>query len=424
MKNSVICIFTIAVFFTIPARVDAQNCMNWATSISPQWLDGNTSGNANNICGTGIQATTTCTLSNGVYKQALGDVGAKSPTVTGATYTLPGSADRLQICTDFVRNTNYEDVNIVFTSLVMHANFQIGDIDKDSPSSTTSLDQVTITGTDGVNTYYPVITRVESSDPSFLQISGNTASVNSTPGLGGDAATDGLDNRGTIEIDFGIHPINNITIRYDNAPGANNNPGYQAIAIGSVFFSLPSLPVQLSLFSGHRSGNNIVLKWQAEDEQSLTGYEIERNVNGNWISIGETAVQNGNSRHQYQYTDLNPSGNTLLYRLKINAASSRVSYSGVIRISQDAGVAGNILLYPNPAVNGVQVSIDMASDQTVSLHVRDISGKLVLSGIRTLYAGKNSFTVDGLQGLSAGHYMVDITNQQGLVLASSKLLKQ
>ncbi|MBL0155016.1 MAG: hypothetical protein IPP93_16670 [Chitinophagaceae bacterium] len=138
MKISVTCILTIAVFFTNPARVDAQNCMNWATSISPQWLDGNTSGTANNICGTGIQATTTCALSNGVYKQALGDVGAKSPTVLGATYTLPGSADRLQICTDFVRNTNYEDVNIVFTSLVMHANFQIGDIDKDSPSTTSS----------------------------------------------------------------------------------------------------------------------------------------------------------------------------------------------------------------------------------------------------------------------------------------------
>ena len=66
----------------------------------------------------------------------------------------------------------------------------------------------------------------------------------------------------------------------------------------------------------------------------------------------------------------------------------------------------------------------MASDQTVSLHVRDLSGKLVLSGIRTLYAGKNSFTVDGLQGLSAGHYLLDITSQQGLVLASSQLLKQ
>ncbi|MBL0154939.1 MAG: hypothetical protein IPP93_16245 [Chitinophagaceae bacterium] len=101
-----------------------------------------------------------------------------------------------------------------------------------------------------------------------------------------------------------------------------------------------------------------------------TGYEIERNVNGNWISIGETAVQNGKAGTSTSIQTFNPSGNTLLYRLKINAASSRVSCSGVIRISQDAGLAGNILLYPNPAVNAVQVSVDMASDQTVSLHVR------------------------------------------------------
>lgn len=410
--------------FIISFTGSSQNFLSWSSSFSPAWNDGDISGDATNINGSAINCNTICSISSGVFKQALGNSGAKTPTVSGASFTVPGSSNCLQICSDYKKNTGFTDVNLSFTSRITQVSFLIADIDKNDENSTTYLDQVTITGSDGSNTFYPTITRYDNSDPGFLEINGNTAYVNTVPGKAGNAASDATDQRGTIVVDFGMASITSIDIKYDNADGSDANPDFQSIAIGNLSISNSTLPVTLTGFSGHREGDDIVLNWNAEDDQSLSGYDMERNNNGSWQYIGHTYIRNSNSKSSYTYRDPSPAGTVLLYRLKLNGTEGRSKYSGVIRIINEKSQAPGVQTYPNPASSDLQVTVNVKFGNTAFVRLYDASGKPVFSTRKALYPGFNTFTLEGLTFLRSGIYYLDILDSEGNKIGHTKMLKQ
>src|SRR5687768_9270326 len=80
----------------------AQVNLNWQSSFSPAWNNGNTNGNAPNIGGNSINGSVSATITGGgSFAQANGSYGAQTPTVSGATFTVPASANRLQVTPNF-----------------------------------------------------------------------------------------------------------------------------------------------------------------------------------------------------------------------------------------------------------------------------------------------------------------------------------
>src|SRR5262249_33919649 len=143
-----------------------------------------------------------------------------------------------------------------------------------------------ITGNNGFTNFNPTITRYNNSSPSFLVISGNSAHVNTGFLQGGDADSDASDQRGTINVSFGVTAIKKVTIRLDNAPGALSNPFTQSIAIGSLSFDNPVLPVTLSQFSASLQNEKAVLKWRTETEINSDHFEVEKSLDGSsWSTI-------------------------------------------------------------------------------------------------------------------------------------------
>lgn len=403
---------------------NAQPNLNWASSFSPAWADGNTTGNAINISGSGINCTATATMvGGGTYMGALGGSGAQTPTVAGATFTVPGTTNRIQVTPNFSSNTSYVNIVLTFTSFATNVSFKIVDIDKNNPNSTTYFDQVTVTGSDGVSTYNATLSKYDAvTDPNFLIISGNTAYASTTNGQGDNTASDATDQRGTVNVNFGAAVINTVTIRYDNAPGANSNPASQAIAIGSVSFNATTLPVSLLDFNGHRQTKDVVLNWKTQQEINSSSFDIERNSNGNWELIGNVPARgNSNNVTDYTYTDISPQGSVLLYRLKQIDFDRNFKYSNIIRIA--AKGTTDITSYPNPFTSHVNVSISSSGNQQVTVSVYDAGGKRVRSEIKTLYAGNNSFCVTSLDRLTNGIYYLEIKNIALEILARAKLIK-
>lgn len=413
----------IILLLTILPRTGQAQLLDWLTSFIPSWGNGNANGNAPNISGTGLNLSTSISISNGTFEQALGSSGAPTPTVSGATFTVPGSPTRLQLTTDFSSNAGYVNVVMSYTSLITNVTFRIADIDKNNFISSTYFDRVTITGSNGITTFNPTITRYSNADPSFLVISGNSARANTSLFQGGNSASDASDQLGTINVSFGTAEISSITIRYDNAPGAQANPAMQSIAIGSVSFTQTTLPVKFVSFTGSQQSNDVLLKWTTAQEMSSDHFSVERNSGGNWEAIGSVAASgNTDWRTDYSFTDINPSRTTLLYRLKQVDLDGRYLYSPIVRISNKEEKA-MLLSYPNPFIEHINVSLHSSGDQSVTATITDASGKQVLSAVRRLYRGNNNFSLSGLDRLSPGIYFIAITGGDMNLLGHSRLVK-
>ena len=406
------------------AALNAQTNLNWGTSFSPSWANGNINGNATNIGGSGINCTATASIvGSGAFQQALGASGAQTPTVSGATFTVPGTTSRLQVTPNYTNTSSYTEIILTFTSMATNVTFNIVDVDKNNATSTTYYDRVTVTGTNGVTTYNATLTKYDAlTDPNFLIISGNVANVNTTSGQAGNTASDATDQRGTVTVSFGTTALNSITIRYDNAAGADANPASQAIAIGSVSFSSSTLPVSLTDFSGHRQAQNVLLNWKALQEINIHSYNIERSNGSSWETIGTVAANgNGNSSSDYTYTDINPQGTLLLYRLKQVDNDNNYKYSNIIRIT--TGTKSTMLSYPNPFTTQLNISISSPSNQQVSAIIYDVMGKTVRSETKKIFAGENNFSIASLDNLSRGIYYAEIKDQSGNMLGRTQLIK-
>lgn len=413
------------VLLFIYPKLTAQ-VLNWGSAFSPAWAHGNTNRTAINVAGTGVNCTVVVSITgSGVFKQA-SSFGALTPTVSGATIVVPGSPSRLHTIFDLDNTSSYVTIRLTFSGYVRNVSFRIADIDKPNSTSTSHLDRATITGMMGSAVVIPSYTKYDAlTDPNFLTGSSNVATVNSTSGQAGDAISDAIDQRGTITVDFGTSLINEIIIRYDNAPGADEDPSQQDFAIGNVSFQLLTLPVNLVSFSAAQTGNDVQLRWATLQENNSSHFSIERSVNaGDWSAIGMiTARGNTNVRTDYAFTDINPARTTLFYRLRQVDLDGNFKYSSVARIS-NRDMAAELVTYPNPFNTRVNISLRSAETQKVTSTITDATGRTVQADINQLSKGNNSYSMVVSQQLPAGIYWLRITDELKNVIGQACLLKQ
>lgn len=404
----------------------AQLHLQWGSSFSPSWSNGATSRNAPNISGYSVGCTASVSISGGgSFQPAMGSYGSQSPTVSGAVFTVPGATSRIQITPNFNNKNSYTTVVLSFTTLATNVFFRIADIDKSDAYSNTYFDRVTITGSNGSSTFNPAITKYDATtDPNFLVISGNSARVNTANGQAGNTDSDASDQRGTINVDFGTAAINTVTIVYDNAPGSDNNPASQSIAVGNVTFTQSLLPVSLTDFSGYRQSQDVMLKWTTRQESNSASFEVERsNDNTNWKQIGTVAAAgNSNSDLHYSFKDINPQGAVLLYRLKQIDADNNFKYSSVVRIAGKT-IEGSLQLYPNPVKDQLSINLKSSEQQTVSISMTDLAGKQIKKENRNLYTGENNIMLNNFGNITRGIYLLAIHDDSGNLIASAKFIK-
>lgn len=400
--------------------------MNWSSSFLPSWISGSTTGLAPNIGGFSVNCNASATITGGgSFQLALGSSGALTPTVSGATFTVPGTTSRLQVTPNFTTNTGYTDIILTFTSPATNVAFKIVDIDKNTPGSTTYFDQVTVTGSYGATNYNATLTKYDAvTDPGFLVISGNTAHVNTTNGQAGNTASDASDQRGTVNVSFGSNILTSIKVHYNNAPGADADPASQAIAVGSVSFTSTTLPVTFLSFSGQRQSQDVSLNWTTLQEFNSASFEIERsNGSNSWQKIGTIAASgNTTTEKNYNFVDANPQGSLLLYRLKQIDTDNKFKYSTIVRISAK-NITTDMLSYPNPFTSQVNININSSVNQPVAVILYGAVGQILRRETNKLYIGNNSIEMSNLDKLAAGIYYFEIKDETGLILGRNMLLK-
>jgi hypothetical protein len=402
--------------------------LDWGTSISGSgWRDGDKAGTANNIGGSGVNATITINNSQTATNPYSGFTVFTSPSVNSTYVSALGStAKSLAAGVNWDTKTRTADIIIKFSAPVTKVKFNVADIDKLTANSTSYIDVVTITATkNNVAVTNPTLTKLVSTSTLF-SISGNTATANTVNGQGGNAGSSSTDQSGTVVVDFGNTQLDQVTVHYGNHPNADNDPGQQFILVGGVAFQKAStLPLTLTSFNGIFKNNTVQLNWTTSLEENTDKFVVEKSTNGiDWQPV-TTVKATGNSiiNREYNATDATTAALNY-YRLRMVDIDGRYTYSQTIQIRSNGDEKAGIKLYPNPAASATTLSITSNNKLAAHIKIYNQYGMQLQHLQRTLIAGSNTIPVPNIGTLPVGTYIITVEDETGKKIGTAQLFKQ
>jgi len=169
----------------------------------------------------------------------------------------------------------------------------------------------------------------------------------------------------------------------------------------------PVLPVKFSLFTAKRNNSSTVqIAWQTAFELNNSGFEVQRNINGNWETVAfvPTQASGGNSDEllDYSYTDMNGAKGISQYRIKQVDIDGKWEYS-VVRAVRGEGVSIKTVIYPNPSFDGRVNVVFEEANGIRDIVLTDMSGRMIRNWTGV---SNNNLTIDNL---NPGMYALRIT---------------
>ncbi|MEM1093877.1 MAG: SBBP repeat-containing protein [Bacteroidota bacterium] len=177
-----------------------------------------------------------------------------------------------------------------------------------------------------------------------------------------------------------------------------------------------ALPVELSAFTAQAMAQDLVLQWQTSSETNNVGFAVELTPPGGrtWHQHGfvEGAGTTLEARqYNYQIPDL--VAGTYRVRLRQVDYDGAFEYSSELEVSIELREAFKLsAVYPNPFRDEAQFSLQLQTDETVSVELYDLLGRMVRQVHQGPLRGQwtHSFTLPA-EGLTNGLYMVRVRSE-------------
>ncbi len=199
----------------------------------------------------------------------------------------------------------------------------------------------------------------------------------------------------------------------------SNVTSFSPFAVGSG--SGPgTLPVELVLFTGKKTGNAVDLKWITASENNNAGFIVERSArNKVFGQVGDKIKGQGNSNAStmYQLTDETAlqfakqnAVSTLYYRLAQIDFSGRQTYSNTIAVNfEDRAQGLTVTVDPNPFTKELNIKIHVAEDASATIKLMDMSGRMLITRSFDMGAGDHEYSLNELDKMAPGVYFVIIS---------------
>jgi Secretion system C-terminal sorting domain len=209
-------------------------------------------------------------------------------------------------------------------------------------------------------------------------------------------------------IDLTSLPAN--TVYYIRISGFDGEEGTFNLNIAGA-----ALPIELKSFTGTTLKNTNLLKWITASERNVQSHILERSVNGidQWISVGQKPGNTLSKYDQvYEMEDLAPVAKAC-YRIRTVDLDGSEKVSHAIVLTRNGDRLGIMAAYPNPATELLQVQFNTVAEETVTIQVTDLTGRIVYQQQTDAQKGYNQFPV-ALQQLTAGTYTLQISGGQSV----------
>lgn len=154
--------------------------------------------------------------------------------------------------------------------------------------------------------------------------------------------------------------------------------GSTEIGTNTVNSANGTLPIILSAFNAALNDGDVDLSWTTATEINSDHFSVLRSTNAgeSWNQIGTVeAAGNSNTPLNYTFTDTKPAQGTSEYRLQLVDRDGTFAYSDVKAVSQ--GIVTGVSLYPNPAHDYVNITLNATAGETVLIRLFSQSGALL-----------------------------------------------
>jgi len=284
-------------------------------------------------------------------------------------------------------------------------------------STDTTITYASYTGCDSSLTLHLTINSIPSvssiNGPDSVDVLSNITLTNSTADGVWSSADENIasvDQQGLVS---GL-TVGDVQISYtvtDVITGCSNSVSHDVNVYSST------LPVSLIDFSARlMDKKHALVSWNVNNEIKLNHYEVERSIDGvSFINRNNKSVSGSVS---YSYLDeLNTTASTVYYRIKMVNDDGTFKYSNVImvRITEMNTTA---VVYPNPFTNSITIEYNSLVEEKVMINLMSTEGKKLQQKVVSVHAGSNKITLDRLNILPNGTYMLEIVN------SANKVIKQ
>jgi len=405
---------TVATSITYVAQITGSACGNSVLSATAIATTGTPAARCGTITGpvlenaTAVAGSVTTAVASTVVNLFVDGVSVGTTTISGTTWSIPV-------------NTNAS--NIIYPGAVLTISIMEA-----------SKTEITCSSTQTVQCVPPTSPSVTPSGSSSIS-SGQTITFTVASSVNGTLYS--LTNSGTSTdlggSKFGTGGSLSLTTTVFSAPGTYNVDVKASTLSGEDCAGTSSrqvvvngvVPVTLTDFTGKLENGVVKLNWQTVFEQGIHSYEIERKTaNENFKKIGVvSAIGNSQLTQNYNFNDADINASVLYYRLKIidnTVAGSK--YSKTLTLQAGKGIIIS-QIGPSPFTSAVNVRLDAAASENILVRIFDLLGRPIKAQIFAANKGNNNFQITGLDNLSAGTYIIEIS-ARGEQLLRQQLMKK
>jgi hypothetical protein len=172
-----------------------------------------------------------------------------------------------------------------------------------------------------------------------------------------------------------------------------------------------SVPVELSSFTAKTNENSVLLSWETVTEKNNQGFEIERKVEDDFITIGFVSGYGTTTESkQYSYQDKSLDNGVYEYRLKQIDFDGSFEYSDVIEV--EVSSMNTFVLeqnYPNPFNPSTNIKFNLPSSDFTNLSIYNMVGEKVSELVNEVIpAGEHNLNFNA-SNLPSGIYIAKLS---------------
>jgi peptidoglycan/xylan/chitin deacetylase (PgdA/CDA1 family) len=369
-----------------------------------------------------------------------GNIVISAPTVTGCAPNCPPPAP--VIC-DPNGKLKVDHWNLVLR------NWKLSDLTGDStiypnqPTSTTTINAVTLSGEDAGDSYaerisgYIVPTAsgeysfaVTGDDDVELYLStddkpANKRKIAGFTGFTGIAEFTKFAGQKSAKINLQANKFYYVEVLhlgttgtnrcdvYWQKPGLNNFVLMDKTVIGSeLCTNAPTVQPRLTL-NGARTGQAALLNWATQQVDEKTPYTVERlEANGRYSTIG--------TARSHDFSDETPMNGVNIYRIRYTDAYGQTRHSEPVKINFTENP--NVYLAPNPATQAVSIDLREWNQAAVTIYLYDVRGA-EMQRVTTV-AGDAPYTLDLTKIQQTGQYMIRVQSADGRAVAKRLMIAE
>ena len=212
------------------------------------------------------------------------------------------------------------------------------------------------------------------------------------------------------------------------AGGLNFSQNIQTSRWGSfklAYFYCPNsvLASNIKNLSVNKNDQGAIVTWTTSNQ--INTYEIEISTDGRkFTSAGKSTQTNASgstsAKHEYQHNTDKALTGTVYYRIKETDPQGKITYSEIRTVNLDKNGLSNTL-YPNPAVNAVNILLDRTVQGEVEVSLVNTVGQTLFTKLYRL-DNVNNFNVQWSSTVQPGVYYLKVKDVQAQTQKISKLL--